>query len=198
MLEPTLVEPTGDRASDDVAGREVAERVLVRHERTASLVAQHRAFAAQRLGEQRPRHRRVVQRRGVELHELHVGDGNAGPKRHRDAISGRERRVRRDREALAGATGRDDRVLGAHLVLDTRGVEHSHADRSTVLDEQIASKPTLTHFGRRLAHRSHQRALDLRAGGVTPGVDDAGDRVAALSRQREDIVVTGRTRPPSR
>ena len=67
---------------DDVARREVGERVLVGHERDAVVVAQDRALAPQRLGEERPRHRRVVQRGRVELHELEVGDGDAGAQRH--------------------------------------------------------------------------------------------------------------------
>ena len=51
-------------------------------------VAQQRAVAPQRLGQQRPGHGRVVQRGGVELHELDVGHGDAGPQRHGDAVAG--------------------------------------------------------------------------------------------------------------
>ena len=50
----------------------------------AALVAQDRALTAQRLGEERPRHRRVVQRGRVELHELEVGDRDAGTHGHGD------------------------------------------------------------------------------------------------------------------
>ena len=105
---------------DDVAWREVGERVLVGHERDALLVAQDRAFAAQRLREQRARHRRVVQRGRVELHELEVGDRDAGSQRHRDAVAGRQGRVRGDREALPGAAGRDHGVRGAQDALGRR------------------------------------------------------------------------------
>ena len=46
-------------------------------------------MTAQRLGDERPRHRRVVQGRRVELHELHVGDRDSRPQRHGDPVAGR-------------------------------------------------------------------------------------------------------------
>jgi hypothetical protein len=55
---------------------DVARRQLV-DEPLAVAVAQERAVAAQRLGEQGTGHGRVVQRSGVELHELHVGRRHA-------------------------------------------------------------------------------------------------------------------------
>ena len=73
MVEVAVDEPPGDRSRHDVARREVGERVLVGHERHAVLVTEHRALTAQRLREQRPGHRRVVERGRVELHELDVG-----------------------------------------------------------------------------------------------------------------------------
>ena len=72
-----LAHPPHDRLGDDVAGREVGQRVLVRHEAPPGVVEQDRALAAHRLGHQRllplgqraePHHRRV------ELDELEVGD----------------------------------------------------------------------------------------------------------------------------
>ena len=91
VVEPALDEPSRDRAGDDVTRREVGQRMLVDHERDAVFVAQHRAVAAQRLGEQRPRHARMVQRGGVELHELDVGHRDAGAQRHPDAVAGGDR-----------------------------------------------------------------------------------------------------------
>ncbi len=79
-------------------------------------VAQQGAVPPQRLGQQRPRHRRVVQRRRVELHELEVGHRHARPQRHGDAVAGRLGRVGGDGEQLAGpARGQQD-VAGPHLV----------------------------------------------------------------------------------
>ena len=48
---------------DDIARREVGERVLLGHEREAVVVAQDRALAPQRLGEQQPRARRASRAR---------------------------------------------------------------------------------------------------------------------------------------
>ena len=100
---------------DDVAGSEVGQRVLGGHEGHAGLVAQRRALAPQRLRQQRPGHRRVVQRRRVELHELDVGHGRAGRQRHGDAVAGGQRRVGGDREQLPGA------AAGQHHVRGPRG-----------------------------------------------------------------------------
>src|SRR3954452_1321231 len=114
-VEPHVVEialdaATADRLGHDVAGREIGERVLVAHERDAVFVAQDRALAPQGLREQRARHRRMVQRSGMELHELEVGDRRPGAHGHGDAVARGERGVRGDGEALARATGRDEHV----------------------------------------------------------------------------------------
>ena len=150
VVEAALDEPPADRRGDDVARREVGERVLVGHERDAVLVAQDRALAAQRLGEQRPRHRRVVQRGRVELHELEVGDRDAGAQRHRDAVAGRQRRVGGDREALPGAAGRERRCGGPAASLGAVGRRRAmHAGDAAVLDEQVGGEPALADVGAR-------------------------------------------------
>ena len=151
VVEPTLVEPAADRTGDDVAWREVTEGVLGGHERLALVVAQDRAFAAQRFREQGARHRRMVQRRGVELHELEIGDRDTGSERHRDAVAGGQRRVRGDREALPRAPGRDDGVRGAQDALGTVGVDDDDAGRAAVLDEEVGGEPTLVDLGTRLS-----------------------------------------------
>ena len=92
VLLARRLHPFVDRARHDVARREIGERMQPGHERDAVDVAQHRAFAAQRLREQRPRHQRRVQRGRVELDELEVGARDAGLQRERDPVAGRERR----------------------------------------------------------------------------------------------------------
>ena len=57
--------------------------------RSPAAVAQQRAVAAQRLGQQRARHARVVQRGRVELEELQVRHGDARPQRHRHPVARR-------------------------------------------------------------------------------------------------------------
>ena len=45
----------------------------------------------------------------MELDELEIGDTSARPPRERDAVAGRDRRVRRLAEHLTGAAGRHQR-----------------------------------------------------------------------------------------
>src|SRR5439155_14021417 len=67
VVEAALVQTTADRARDNVARREVGERVLRGHERFTVVVAQDRALTTQGFREQRTRHRGMVERRRVEL-----------------------------------------------------------------------------------------------------------------------------------
>ena len=84
------------------------------HEGDALLVPQHGALAPQRLRQQRPGHGRVVEGRGVELHELDVGHGRAGRQGHRHPVAGGQRRVGGDGEQLAGAAAGQHDVAGPH------------------------------------------------------------------------------------
>ena len=156
------------------------------HERRAVVVAQDRAFAAQGLRQQRPRHRRVVQRGRVELDELEVGARDAGLQRERDAVAGRQRRVRGDREALARAAGREHDVDRAHVLDLAVGPQREHTLAAVALDEQLDREPALAHVDR-VGHpdRLDERPLDLGAGRVAARVHDPGERVAALAREQE-------------
>jgi hypothetical protein len=71
--------------------------------------------AAQRLGQQRPGHGRMVQRGRVELDELDVGRRHPGPQRHGHAVAGGLGRVGGHREELAGPAGGQHHVVGPHL-----------------------------------------------------------------------------------
>ena len=159
---------------------------------TPSLVAQDRALAAQRLREQRPRHRRVVQRGRVELHELEVGARDAGPQRHRDAVAGRQRGVRGDREALAGAAGREHDVGGAHDSTGRRRGEREHARAAAVArrSSSIANQPSRTSTPDAL-HRGDERPLDLGAGGVAARVHDPGEEWPPSRASASSAVAVG-------
>ena len=93
-------------------------------------VAEQGPVPAQRLGQQGPGHRRVVERGGVELHELHVGHGHAGPQGHGQAVGGGLGRVGGHREQLAGPAGGQHRVGGPDLDQATLGAE-GHARPGT-------------------------------------------------------------------
>ncbi len=99
-VEPEVVDALLGHAgrhgpADDVAGRQLVDEAL------AVPVAQQGAVAAQRLGEQRPGHGRVVQRGRMELDELDVGRRHPGAQRHGHAVAGGLGRVGGDREELA-------------------------------------------------------------------------------------------------
>ncbi len=112
-VEPEVVDalvehPPGHRTGDDVTGLQLV------HEPLALGVPNEGAVTPERLGQQGPRHLRVVQRGRVELHEFGVGHGRAGAQGHRDPVAGALDGIGRDREELAGATGGQQHVGGAH------------------------------------------------------------------------------------
>ena len=109
VVDAELEHPPGLGPGHDVARLQLVDEAL------AVGVAQQGAVAAERLGQQRPRHGVVVQRGGVELDELDVGHRHAGPQRHGDAVAGGLERVGGDGEQLAGAAGGDQHVGGPHL-----------------------------------------------------------------------------------
>ena len=164
-----------DRLRDDVARREISERVLADHEAASEHVDEHRAFAAQRLGDQRLLARRAgpePQHGRVELHELQVGHVSTGTQRERHAVAGRHRRVGRRREHLPEATGREhDRAPESSAdAVAAPGTDHVQGDTAgPAVDglQQVEHEGVLDDldaFGR--LDRGDQRALDLRPGGV--------------------------------
>ena len=84
-----------DAARDAVARREISGRIVAQHEGLAARVEQSRALAAQRLREQEPGLAGHLQRRRVELHELEIRHGGAGPVGHRHAVARGHRRIGR-------------------------------------------------------------------------------------------------------
>ena len=157
-----------DRARDDVARREVGERMHVGHERDAVVVAEHRALAAQRLREERARHRRMVQRGRVELDELEVGARDAGLQRQRDAVAGRQRRVGGDREALADAAGREHDVDARGRTRPRRRAQREHAGAAAALDEQLDREPALAHLDVAVAATAATSARSISAPVASP------------------------------
>ena len=206
VVVAALAHPAVDRLGDDVARGEVGQRVVVgRDDPLAGEVDEDRALAADRL-----RHQRLLpgragaepQRRGVELHELQVGDLRAGPQRERHPVAGRDRRVGGAGVHLAEAAGREhdgpgqhgaDAVLAAlaeHVQRDAGGaaVRVGAAGRGRGRARRAGCAGTA-------ADRGDERALHLRAGRVAAGVHDPVAGVAALAGQRERagaVAVEGR------
>ena len=80
------------RARDDVARLEFSA-ALACHEARAGLVYKHRALAAHGLADQRHGIEPDIERSGMELHELHVGQRRARPRRQRQALADGAQRV---------------------------------------------------------------------------------------------------------
>ena len=72
MVDVLFEHARGHRSGDRVPRQQLVDEPF------AFGVAQQRTVTAERLREQRPRHRRMVQRRRMELDELDVGDRDTG------------------------------------------------------------------------------------------------------------------------
>jgi hypothetical protein len=179
VLDVLLEHAGGDGPADLVPRQQLVDEAL------ALGVAQQGAVTPQRLREQGPRHGGVVEGGGVELLELDVGHGHPRPQRHGDPVARSLRRVGGDGEQLAVAARGHEHVAGSHLdALAPLGRRH-HPPAATAVHDQIEGEGALVDGSTGLLDGLHQRAFDLGAGGGTPGVDDPGQGVAALTRQLE-------------
>ena len=176
-----------DRARHEVARREIAGR-LVRAARTRSpaSLTSRAAFAAQRLRQQEPRRARDAEHRRMELHELEVGHARAGLERHRDAVAGGDRRVRRLAKHLAGAAGREQRARGADRRCTSPSRSTNVAPDARAVVDVAATAPA--HRRARCtrgcaATLLPQHAADLAAGGVAR-VQHAAHAVRGLAAER--------------
>ena len=101
-----------DRAGNDVAGCKLRIRMNGGHEATARFIDQDRAFAAQRLGDERRRIACARNGRRMELHEFGVRDDGACAGRQGDALSARLYWICGDRIELADAAAGEHRRRG--------------------------------------------------------------------------------------
>src|SRR5262249_32667263 len=92
-----------DRAGHHIARRQLGEGMTADHESLAALVDQDRPFAAAGFGDELQRILRRVERSGVELYDLHVGETRAGSKGDRKAVAGGNDGIRRVAVHLAAA-----------------------------------------------------------------------------------------------
>ncbi len=109
------------RARHEVARSEVLQSGSVAlHEALALAVAQNGALAAAALGQQ---HAGASHARWMELPKLHILQGNAGPRRHAQAIARVDEGIGRGRKDASGAAGgqqgrlglQDVQLAGLHL-----------------------------------------------------------------------------------
>jgi hypothetical protein len=181
------------RAGDDVARGEVREGVHTREHRPARGVADDRAGAAQRLGEQGPLARRtgLEEHRRVELHELEMAQGRPRTRREREPVSGRLGGIGRRRVRLPEPTGREDDRVRRDLDDLTHGTDRieigdDHAgDGAGRSGDEVERDAALLDANRSVGELVAQSADHLRPGRVPARVDDACLAVATFAPEGE-------------
>jgi len=167
-------------------GGELGARVDGGQEASAPLVAQHGALAAHRLGDQEAL--RTGQGGGVELVELQVLELRAGAPGGGDAVPGGHGGVRGVGEELPGSAGGEHGGPGAYARPPPVVAEQLRAEHAPGAEQQVRQCRALTHEktsgaverARGLHDGPQQGPLDLGAGRVPAGVEDARPAVGAL------------------
>ena len=168
-----------------VPRRQLRALVVTRHEPLAAGVVEQGPLAAHRLRDQEYRRARQPQRSGVELRELQVHHLRAAGVGKRDAIAGRDVRVRGHAVHLPGTAGGEHDV--ARLVRGTAAipaVEHLDTDGAPVVHQHALGQRVLGDRCVLPAGERGEREFDLHPGRVATGVDDARRGVRRLAAQR--------------
>jgi len=192
-----------DGACHDVARRQREALVILLHEFLAARQTQDAAIAAHGLGDEigRMRLAGMVERRRVELDELHVLHFAFGPVDHGDAVAGRDVRIRRRLiHRPRSASGHQRHLREECVDFSRRQIEHvgavafdvgrasRDANAQMVLRDDFNRKVMFQHFDvGMLANGRHEAALNLRAR-VVGVVQDAEFAVSALAMQVERAV----------
>ena len=173
------------RARHPIARREIAGRIVARHERLAGGVD-----AAARLRRAAPPTAGTAaaparQRGRMKLHELEVRDARAGAIRHRHAVAGRDRGIGRVAIDLTGAAGRQQHDAGARRPDACRppagSARRCSGRRSTI--SSTAARVSVRARRRGSADTRPTAPADLAAGRVAR-VQHAPDAVRPFDRQR--------------
>jgi hypothetical protein len=147
------------RAGDDVARREL-ERVrrVPRHEALAVPVDEIAAFPTACLGDQDAAR---IQRRRMELHELHVLERNAGVQRHGHPVAVARVGVRRHAvDPPHPPRGEHDRATGHELQTTADEIPADDPDATSVLDHEPPCEVLLVHVHRALLHPLHELLVE--------------------------------------
>lgn len=164
----------GDGAGHDVARGEFEQWMVALHEALAIFIDEVCAFAAEGFAEEKARSSGLREGGGVELVELHVGNGGTGVVGHGDAVSGGDSRIGGVRVDLSGASAGDEGSASVDGEDASFAVEESGSDDAAVFKEEIDAGGPLheANAGER-ADVAEERDGDLLAGGVAVGVEDA-------------------------
>lgn len=162
---------------------ELGKTMLLLHEALAAVVHQHRTLAANGLRDQGQRILGRVQRRGMELHELHVAQLHARPVRHGEAVPRGHLRIGGIAIDLAaparGQHGCVGDYLGGHP-----GHARPHAAAAVAVHYQVEHARLLHHLDLiRLTHAGNERRRHLGARLVAVRMHYAPARVCGLVAQ---------------
>ena len=156
------------------------------HEALLVAVEQVGSLTAQRLGDQEAGRGVVVERRGVELDELEVGDLGARAPRRRQTVAGRDERIGGDAEDLSGAArGENDRVGPKDLAHARLGVQHQRSHATLPGREQVDEEALLEHRHMRRGTQLRGKSALHRCAGRVAGVQHARQRMPALASERD-------------
>jgi hypothetical protein len=164
----SLLPLTIDLACNDVARRELSETMTLDHESVASVVDENRAFSSDCFGDESERIFRSLERRWMELNELHVGKGDPGAMRNGVTVAGRNLGIGRIPVYLPASTSSEDRCVSDDLdwLSRSRGAD-SVAD--TAAGDQVEN----SRFLENLYRLGFPHTLDESSG-------DFGSRLVAM------------------
>ena len=103
-------------SGDYVPGGELSIPVLPEQESLARFVAQDRALAADRLGDQEPGSALPPEHGGMELNEFHIGEQRPRAERDRNPLPGRHRGIRALAVEAPRPAGREHDGTGVRLL----------------------------------------------------------------------------------
>ena len=159
--------------------------MIAMHKALASGIHQPRALAAQRLGKQKARHAGQVERRGMELIELHIRQFRARGMRRRNAVACRHRRIGCIAVDLARTAAREKNGARLHR-LDRAALIQQPRSHDPAIRHQIGKqRPGQKHDARRCRRPRQQRAANLAAGRIAVCVQDAVAAVRAFACQHQ-------------
>src|SRR5579863_7524606 len=131
VIASFFIHPREDRSTDDVTRRKLVDEALI------VAVDDQRAVTPQSFGQKRSRRACNRQRSRMELDELEVSNRDTGANRERYSVAGGSLGVRRHREQLAEAAGREYYRGGLELEPAPAGVHAGDPDAPTVIDEEV-------------------------------------------------------------
>ena len=198
-LGPAFFHLGVDGSGDHIAAGQVAAGIIVPHEWPPVTIDQDPALAAYRFGNQKILGGGMIETGGMELDELHVGNGGPGPVSHGNAIAGGDIGVAGVEVDLTRATGGEQGDAGREG-FDLAAVTLQHVgaaagglmgggDHATFepgrLNNQVNGDMVLAKGDAGMvADPLDQYPFDLAAGHVQ-GMDDAVLRMTALATEIE-------------